>query len=53
MITVWESKKDRLKRFMAISPKKKLEWLLQMNEFSNKFTPKKNKKIRQKLNRYY
>ena len=49
----WETTEQRIKRFMKISPKAKLEWLREMNEFSAKFTPKKSKKIKQILkNRY-
>ena len=29
----WESAEERLKRDMKIPPKKKLEWLREMNEF--------------------
>lgn len=36
MICKWESREERLLRFMRISPKKKLEWLLEINEFLNK-----------------
>ena len=45
----WESSEERLLRFMKISPRKKLEWLREMNVFAAKFLPKKNKIIRQKL----
>jgi hypothetical protein len=36
MICKWESREERLLRFMKISPKKKLEWLLEINEFIHK-----------------
>jgi len=49
MIFRWENEKERLSRFMKIPPKKKLEWLRQMNEFINKFSSKRSKSIRQKL----
>ncbi len=49
MIFKWENEKERLLRFMKISPKKKLEWLRQMNEFLAKYTPKSHRTIRQKL----
>ena len=49
MIFKWKNEKERLIQSMKTSPKKKLEWLWQMNEFSAKFTPPKQKKIRQKL----
>ena len=44
MIFKWESETDRLLRFMKISPRKKLEWLQQMHEFTLKFYSKKMKK---------
>jgi hypothetical protein len=33
MIFKWESEKQRLSKFMGISPKKKLEWLQEMHDF--------------------
>lgn len=51
MIFEWESDKARLLRHMKIPAKKKLEWLYQMNEFVNKFSSKKQQKIRQRLRR--
>ena len=45
----WESEEERLLKFMKISPKKKLEWLRQINEFSEKYTPPKFRKLRRKL----
>jgi len=49
MIFRWENEEERLSKFMRISPKKKLEWLLQINEFLHKFSSKKKERIRQKL----
>lgn len=49
MIFKWETEDERIFRFMKISVKKKLEWLYEINEFLNKFSSKKIKKIRQKL----
>ena len=49
MIYKWESSKERLQKSMSIPPKQKLEWLRQMNEFSDKYTPAKLKKIRRAL----
>jgi len=49
LITKWETEEERLKRFMKIPAKKKLEWLYQINEFVNKFSSAGQKKIRQKL----
>ena len=49
MIFKWESEKAQLIKSMKIPAKKKLEWLRQMNEFSDKYTPPKQKKIRRKL----
>ena len=39
----------RLRRFMKISPKKKLEWLRQMQEFNAKYLSKKVRAIHLKL----
>lgn len=44
MIFSWETDKERLLKFMKIPPKKKLEWLLEMNKFALKFWPKERKK---------
>lgn len=49
MIFKWETEKERLLRFMKISPKKKLEWLRQMHEFIVKASSKRGKLIRWKL----
>lgn len=49
MIFKWESEEERLLKFMKISPKKKLEWIRQMNEFIDKFSSKRTKIIRRKL----
>lgn len=45
----WESEKERLVRFAKISPKQKLEWLQQMNEFTRAFLPKNKRKMWWKL----
>ncbi len=45
----WESEEERLKRFMKISPKKKMEWLCEMHELMVKSSSKSMKKLRQKL----
>lgn len=49
MIFKWESKKERLLKYMNISPKQKLEWLREMNEFVLKCSSKRSKLIRWKL----
>jgi len=49
MIFKWATEKERLSRFMKISPKKKLEWLQQMHEFIVKASSKRDKLIRWKL----
>ncbi len=49
MIFKWESEKEKILRYLRIPAKKKLEWLRQMNEFSQKYTPPKQKSIRAKL----
>ena len=45
----WESTEERLIRSMNTPPKVKLEWLRQMKEFSEKYTPAKLQKIRRLL----
>lgn len=44
-----ESRKERLLKFMAIAPKKKLEWLRQMHEFISLAYTKKQRRIFYKL----
>lgn len=45
MISKYESQKERLLRFMAIPPKKKLEWLAEMHELIRLAYTKKQRKI--------
>jgi len=45
----WESQSEKLLRYMNISPKKKLEWLLRMNQFSAKFSSKRTKEVRKRI----
>jgi len=49
MIYKWETERERLTRFMRISPASKLEWLRQMNEFILKFSSRKQRAVRKKL----
>ncbi len=49
MIYKWESPKERLLRFMRISPKKKMEWLREMQEFTLKASDKRMRAIRLQL----
>ena len=49
MIFKWETEEERLLRLMKIPPKKKLEWLRQVNEFIVKSSSKRDKLIRWKL----
>lgn len=49
MIFRWETKEERLLRFMKIPPAKKLEWLRQMNEFILKCSSKQDRLLRRKL----
>lgn len=49
MFGTWETQRERLTRFMKISPKKKMEWLRQMNEFTLATSSKKTMAIRRKL----
>jgi hypothetical protein len=45
----WETDEERLLRFMMVPPKKKLEWLRQINKFITNYTSKRNLIIKQKL----
>jgi hypothetical protein len=49
MIYKWETDKERLLRFMKISPLKKMEWLREINEFVLKSSTKRSKAIRRKM----
>lgn len=49
MIFKWESQEERLLKSMNISPKRKMEWLRQMNELSRKVSTKKRMDIRRQL----
>ncbi len=49
----WETKEERILRFMRIPPKEKLELLRQMQEFSLRFSSKRTLKIRQKLRKFH
>ena len=45
----WETDEERLLRHMKLPPKKKLEWLREINEFTAKYSSKRTKKIHSKL----
>lgn len=45
----WETQEQRLRRFMKISPQKKLEWLRQMQELRQMTSTKRLKAIRRRL----
>ncbi len=45
----WETEEKRLLKHMRLPPKKKLEWLRQINEFIAKYSSKRTKQIRSKL----
>lgn len=45
----WETRREKLKQWMKIPAKKKMEWLQQMHEFTVKASSKRQKKLRQKL----
>jgi len=45
----WETDEERLLRHMKLPPKKKLEWLREINEFTAKYSSKRTKQIRSKL----
>ena len=45
----WETPKERTLKFLKISPRAKMEWLREMNEFITKTSSKKLLKIRRRL----
>lgn len=45
----WESDEKKILRGMKIPPKRKMEWLQEMNEFTRKASSKKLMKIRQHI----
>ena len=45
----WETEEERLRRYMAMPPKRKLELLYEINCFTRKYSTKNGRKIRQKL----
>lgn len=49
MIFKWESEEERLRRFMRIPAKKKLEWLYEMHEFLRSVATKRQKAIFQRV----
>ena len=49
----WETEEERMKRFMKISPKRKLEWLRKMHEFIVKASSKRGKQLRWKLRKIH
>ena len=49
MIFKWETREERLKKWMKIPPKKKMEWLHKMHELISKNVSKRELKLRQKL----
>ncbi len=49
MVFQWETEKEKLLRFMKVTPKKKMEWLYQMHEFLRKASTKRQRDIFQRL----
>ena len=49
MIYKWESSKAKLLKSMSVPPKQKMEWLREINEFLDKYTPAKTKKMKRAL----
>jgi len=45
----WETEEGRLKRHLRLSPKQKLQWLWQINEFVHKYSTPEIRQIRQRL----
>ena len=48
MIFKWETDRERLLKFLRITPKAKMEWLLAMNVFVYKASSKRMRKLRVK-----
>jgi hypothetical protein len=51
MITRWETDKDKIKRYLKVSPRKKLQMLEEMRLFFLKYTSQRTKKISKQLNK--
>jgi len=49
MIFEWETHEERLRRFMKISPLKKMEWLHEMHKFLVLASTEETRLIRRKL----
>ena len=49
MIFKWETKEERILRFLKIPPEKKLEWLRKMQEFTKKTSSRRLLLIRKRL----
>ena len=47
----WETAREKLRRAMKISGKKKLEWLYEMNRFAVEHLPAKTRNVRLRLRR--
>ena len=45
----WETEKEKIKKYLAMSTKNKLEWLYDINEFLFKYTRKNIKSARRNL----
>ena len=43
--------KEEIRRFRALTPKEKLEWLEEVNDFVDKFLPEQSRSLREKLRR--
>ena len=51
MMGEWETKEEKITRFMSIAAEKKMEWLRQMQEFTLKTSSKQLLSIRWHLRR--
>ncbi len=49
MATRWETRETQLKRFMKIPIAKKMQWIVQMQQFLDRYSSPKVKQIRQQL----
>lgn len=43
--------REEIRKFRILTPKEKLEWLEEVNDFVDKFLPEKSRRLREKLRR--
>ncbi len=43
--------REQIRKYMRLTPKQKLEWLEEANDFINKFLPEESRRIQEKFRR--